>query len=101
MFVIPGATFVRRRTGEAYKPEYLIPTVKIFGGSVMVWACMSATWPGNMFLCDDRMNSTKYTVMLFEVMNPSMAKLHPRAPKNNIIFQQDNDPCHAAKRSRE
>ncbi|GJQ74802.1 hypothetical protein Trydic_g21641 [Trypoxylus dichotomus] len=35
----PGAQFVLRRHGEAYHPDYTVPTVK-FGGSIMVWdAC--------------------------------------------------------------
>ena len=37
--------------------------------------------------------------MLFEVIDPSMAKLYAGAPKNNIIFQQDNTLCYTAKKS--
>lgn len=43
------ATFVGRKVGEAFKAEYLVLTVKHEVSSIMVWACVSATGPGQMF----------------------------------------------------
>ncbi len=40
-----GTGYVRRRRDEAYKVEFVIPTVKLGGGSIMVWAYMPLTGP--------------------------------------------------------
>jgi hypothetical protein len=41
MFRTSGRVYVRRTFKEAYNPEWLVPTVKHGGGSVMVWAGIS------------------------------------------------------------
>ena len=46
MFGTPGTTYVRRRPGEEYNPDCVVPTVKFGGGSVMIWGCMSTTGVG-------------------------------------------------------
>lgn len=35
-----GTTFVRRRVGEEYHPDCVVPTVKQGKGSIMTWGCM-------------------------------------------------------------
>ncbi|CAH1975274.1 unnamed protein product [Acanthoscelides obtectus] len=65
IFGTPGVTFVRRRVGEEFNQEYVVPTLKHGGGSVMVWGCMSASGVGEMFVCEGRMDATKSLV--FEV----------------------------------
>ena len=49
----------RRRVGETYDSNCVVPTVKFGGGSVMVWSCMSSVGPGILSTCKDRMNSNK------------------------------------------
>lgn len=92
----PGPQYVRRRPGEAFRAECLVPTVKHGGGSIMVWGCMSAAGVGEVFMCEGYMNSVRYTAMMEEVLEASILKLyeddHP-----NVYFQQDNAPCHRAK----
>lgn len=97
---MPGATYVRRRVGEEYKAECVVPTVKFGGGSIMVWGCMSAAGTGKIFICEGRMNSEKYTSMLDQVLQPSIYKIFNNCPPQNVLFQQDNAPCHTAANSR-
>lgn len=63
---------------------------KTWGWSIMVWTCMSATGPGEIFLCQGKMNSATYASMLLGVFEPSVTKLHLGMSKNSVIFQRDN-----------
>ncbi|MBN3278114.1 MNX1 protein, partial [Polyodon spathula] len=45
----PGRLMVRRRPGEACKPQCLAPTVKCGGGSVMIWGCFSKAGIGQLW----------------------------------------------------
>lgn len=86
---------VRRKPGEAYKPDSLAPTVKHGGGSVMIWGCFSMGGTGQMQLCEGRMNQVTYRATLENSLLPSAGKLFPAS--NDWIFQQDNAPCHTAR----
>lgn len=98
LFKQPGAQYVRRRRGEAYHPDCIVPTVKYSGGSIMVWGCMSAVGVGELFVCEGRMNSQHYIQMLEEVLEPSALKLFDgEVPQ--YYFQQDNAPCHKSQQS--
>lgn len=96
----PGAQFVRRRPGEAFEPDCIVPTVKYGGGSVMIWGCMTANGVGEVYVCEGRMNSSRYIDMLEEVLEPSIVKLFD-SDEEAYIFQQDNAPCHKSKRTTE
>lgn len=98
IFGTPGAQFVRRRPGEAFRPDCIAPTVKHGGGSVMIWGCMSASGVGEVFVCDGRMNSERYISMLDEVFEASVLKLFD-GNEAEYLFQQDNAPCHKSRRS--
>lgn len=91
----PANLLVRRRPGEAYKPDCLAPTVKHGGGSVMIWGCFSMSGTGQMQLCEGRMNQVMYRATLENSLLPSAGKLFPAS--NDWIFQQDNAPCHTAR----
>ena len=41
LFPTNGLIYVWRSTKQAYDPDYLLPTVKHGGGSVMIWAAIS------------------------------------------------------------
>lgn len=90
----PGVTFVRRRVDEEFTPECKVPTVKHGGGSVMVWGCMSAAGVGEMFVCEGRMDSTKYINVLESALLPSFTTLFGDTNMESVKFQQDNAPCH-------
>uniref|UniRef100_A0A3B4YXX1 Transposase Tc1-like domain-containing protein n=1 Tax=Stegastes partitus TaxID=144197 RepID=A0A3B4YXX1_9TELE len=50
---------VRRKPGEAYKPDYVAPAVKHGGGSVTFWGCFSMGGTGQMQLCEGLLPSLK------------------------------------------
>lgn len=86
---------VRRRPGEEYRADCVLPTVKHGGGSIMIWGCMTSTGVGEIFMCTGRMNSRTYTSMLEEVLQPSIEKLFGMNT-DGVLFQQDNAPCHTS-----
>lgn len=88
---------MRRRSGEAYNSECIIPTVKFGGGSIMIWGSMATTGVGEVFICEGRMNSERYIDMLEETLEASFLKLFGEMSPN-YHFQQDNAPCHKSKR---
>ena len=91
----PSRLMVRRRPGEAYKPQCLAPTVKFGGGSVMIWGCFSKAGIGQMRYCEGRMNEATYKVILEENLLPSALTMFPNSEE--CFFQQDNAPCHTAR----
>ena len=84
--------YVRRRVGERYNNESLQPLVKHGGGSVMVWACISASDVGHIVRIDGILNAEKYRQVLIHHAIPS----GKRPGGNCFIFQHDNDPKHTA-----
>lgn len=94
MFGTPGVTYVRRRVGEEYNPDCVVPTVKHGGGSIMIWGCMAADGVGEMMLCEGRMNSTKYTEVLETALAPSVTQIFGDTNTDGVKFQQDNATCH-------
>lgn len=99
IFGTPGVTFVRRRVGEEFSPECVVPTVKHGGGSIMVWGCMTLSGVGEMFVCEGHMNSTKYINVLESALLPSFSALFGETNMAGVKFQQDNAPCHKAART--
>lgn len=94
VFGTPGVTFVRRRVGEEYHPDCVVPTVKHGGGSVMIWGCMATSGVGEMFVCEGRMNSEKYINVLETALIPYLSRIFGDTNLDGVKFQQDNAPCH-------
>lgn len=99
IFGTPGVTFVRRRVGEEFKPECVVPTVKHGGGSIMDWGCMTDSGVGELFVCEGRMDSSKYINVLETALLPSFTKLFGDTNMDSDKFQQDNAPCHKSART--
>jgi transposase len=59
---------------------------------------MASSGVGEIFLCEGRMNAERYITMLNEVLEPSILKLFDEDVPQ-YYFQQDNAPCHKAKKS--
>ncbi len=60
LFGSDGVKRVWLQPGEEYKDKCVLPTVKLGGGSVMVWDCMSAAGTGELHLIEGTMNVNMY-----------------------------------------
>ena len=87
---------VRRRVGERYSPQCIVPTVKHGGGSLMIWGCMSGLGVGQVYRCEGTMRQDQYIRVLRNHMLPSATALYGQGQA--FVFQQDNAPCHKARR---
>uniref|UniRef100_W5NN98 Tc1-like transposase DDE domain-containing protein n=1 Tax=Lepisosteus oculatus TaxID=7918 RepID=W5NN98_LEPOC len=89
--------YVWRKSNTAHHPQHTIPTVKR-GGSIMVWACFSSAGTGKMVKIEGKMDAAKYRTILDENLLESAKDLKLG---RRFIFQQDNDPKHTAKSTKE
>lgn len=80
-------THVWRKPNEALKKQYVLPTVKHGGGSIMIWACFSWYNVGNLVPIHGIMNSDKYINILNENLEESLLKMDF---DDDWMFQQDN-----------
>jgi transposase len=95
MFCGAKRAYVRRKAGEKFIPQCIVPTVKHGGGSIMVWGCMSWAGVGQLYRCEDTMNQHQYVRVLENCMLPSANLLFGNGEE--FLFQQDNAPCHKAR----
>ena len=79
--------YIWRKKNEAYAEKNTIPTVKHGGGSLMFWGCFSSSGTGQLCKVDGIMNSLKYQDILQRT--------------GQWTFQQDNDPKHTSKSTKE
>ena len=86
--------YVRRRQGERFREECLVPSVKFGGGKLMIWGCFSGTGLGEICRVEGTVDQKKYQAILQETMLPSANRLFGR---EKFVFQHDNAPCHAAR----
>ena len=83
--------YVRRREGERYKNECLLPTVKHRGGSITVWGAISASGTGDLVKMYGIMDKKVYHNILVRHRIPSGSRLIGLG----FIFQEDNNPKHS------
>jgi len=74
--------------------QHVKPTVKYGKDSVMVWGCFSYFGVGLCCKIDGRMNGELYREILADELMRTMS-MHDLGI-NDVIFQHDNDPKHAA-----
>lgn len=95
LFRSDGRVWTWRKVGHRYHTNHLIPTVKHGGGGVMVWSCFSWESLGPLVIVEGTMNGPKYCNMLQNV-EEALEKLY--GSLKSRTFQQDNAPCHKAKK---
>ncbi|CAK9818393.1 Transposable element Tc1 transposase [Anthophora quadrimaculata] len=98
LFGSDGKRFVWRKPNTELNQKNVIPTVKHGGGHVMVWGCMSYHGVGNLVFIDGNMNADDYINVLRNNLLSSATKM---GIDGNFLFQQDNDPKHTARKTRE
>jgi transposase len=89
-----GRHYCWREPGEPSMPHHFEPTVKHGGGSIFLWACMTANGVGFMAKIDNGLDANLYR----EILNGELADTVKWYGMNwdQIIFQHDNDPKHTA-----
>uniref|UniRef100_A0A3P8TY65 Transposase Tc1-like domain-containing protein n=1 Tax=Amphiprion percula TaxID=161767 RepID=A0A3P8TY65_AMPPE len=97
LFGVNSKRYVWRKPRTAHHLPNTIPTVKR-GGSIMLWGCFSAAGTGRLVAIEGKMNAVKYRDILEEnlFLSPLDLRLDQR-----FTFQQDNDPKHTAKITKE
>ncbi len=90
--------YVWRKPGTAHHQSNTVPTVKHGGGSIMLWGCFSAAGTGRLVAIEGKMNAAKYREILDENLLQSAQDLRLG---RRFTFQQDNDPKHTAKITKE
>ncbi len=90
--------YVWRKPGTAHHLFNTVPTVKRGGGSIMLWGCFSAAGTGRLIAIEGKMNVAKYRDILDENLLQSAQDLRLG---RRFTFQQDNDPKHTAKITKE
>ncbi len=86
------------KPGTAHHLSNTVPTVKHGGGSIMLWGCFSAAGTGRLVAIEGKMNAAKYRDILDENLLQSAQDLRLG---RRFTFQQDNDPKHTAKITKE
>uniref|UniRef100_A0A3B4T8G8 Tc1-like transposase DDE domain-containing protein n=1 Tax=Seriola dumerili TaxID=41447 RepID=A0A3B4T8G8_SERDU len=93
-----ASPFETRKPGTSHRLANTIPTVKLRGGSIMLWGCFSAAGTGRLVRIEGKMNGAKYRDILDENLLQSAQDLRLG---RRFTFQQDNDPKHTAKTTKE
>lgn len=89
-----GRFWCWERDGEGLQPRNVRQTVKHGGGSLMIWACMTAAGPGFMCRIDGIMDQHLYKEILEGDLMQTVE--YYGFDVTRVVFQQDNDPKHRA-----
>ncbi len=98
LFGLNSKRYVWRKPGTAHHLSNTVPTVKHGGGSIMLWGCFSAAGTGRLVAIEGKMNAAKYRDILDENLLQSAQDLRL---SRRFTFQQDNDPKHTDKITKE
>ncbi len=98
LFGLNSKLYVWRKPGTAHHLSNTVPTVKHGGGSIMLCGCFSAAGTGRLVAIEGKMNAVKYRDILDENLLQSAQDLRLG---RRFTFQQDNDPKHTAKITKE
>ncbi|GFX53717.1 transposable element Tcb1 transposase [Trichonephila clavipes] len=86
--------FVWRILTEEFHVDCLVPTVKLGGGSVMVWAAISSRRSGPLVVFRKRITGDHYRSILADHLHPMLQTLFPG---ERPLFQDDNAPVHTSR----
>ncbi len=98
LFGLNSKRYAWRTPGTAHHLSNTVPTVKHGGGSIMLWGCFSAAGTGRLVAIEGKMNAAKSRDILDENLLQSAQDLRLG---RRFTFQQDSDPKHTAKITKE
>jgi transposase len=90
-----GVNWCYKRSDEGIRPEQVNQTVKLGGGSVMVWSCITWEGVGYLVFIDTTMDKHLYKNILEEDLIETIN--YYGFNKEDILFMHDNDRKHTAK----
>jgi len=90
-----GRQYCWKKSNEPLDKRHIKPTIKFGGGNIMVWGCFCSQGIGNLCRINEKMNSEIYCQVLEEDFLETLNWYN--IDKREIIFQQDNDPKHTSK----
>ncbi|GFX03871.1 transposable element Tcb1 transposase [Trichonephila clavipes] len=79
--------------GERFFSDYIVPTVKLGGGSIMAWGCFSWFGLGPLVPVIGNMNSEMYVDIVDNAVFPTLWQCFGEGP---FLFQQDNCSIHTS-----
>lgn len=99
IFGSDGLKYCWKKPGEPLRDHHVKPTVKHGGGNIMVWGWF--TWDGVGYLTkiDNGLDGDLYRRILDDELKATIEWY--RLDKDEVVFQQDNDPKHTAKLTKE
>jgi transposase len=98
MFGSEGRKFYWARRGDPLQDHHIHPTVKFGGGAIFLWGCMTWNGIGYMAKIDSGLDGKLYREILAGELVDTLRWY--RQEKQNVVFQQDNDPKHTAKETK-
>lgn len=99
IFGSDGRQWCWKEPGAPLSARHVKPTVKFGGGSIMVWGCFTSSGTGYVVPIEGNMNGALYRRILEDEFMDTL-DFHD-LDKEDIIFQQDNDPKHTTKLTKE
>lgn len=90
--------FVRRAPHEKEAQFNFSTRTQGGGGTVSVWGCFTDAGPGPLVVYEGRLNADAYIELIAGVL-PDFIDDLPLDKRSNCKFQQDNAPCHKAKKT--
>jgi transposase len=94
-----GRRWAWKKPGSQLENHHVAGTVKFGGGSLMIWGCMTYHGVGYMCKIDGHMDAELYRNILAGEMLETIK--YYRMNRDEIIFQQDNDPKHTSRIARQ
>ena len=99
IFGSDGRQYCWKRSGESLKDNHVKGTVKFGGGGIFVWGCFTAQGIGYLVRIDGGMDAKLYCEILEDDFLGTLDYYDINLV--DIIYQQDNDPKHTAKITKE
>jgi transposase len=93
-----GCRYYWKRPGGPIRPHHLDLSVKHGAGSLMMWGCMTYSGIGYGCQIDGIMKAEDYCRILSTSFKDTLE--YWCLDKDEIIFQQDNDPKHTSKQAK-